>query len=72
MGLREREGPEISALRNWVEDGTIHMTGKAASWVGGTGVEFPCGCVVGALHVRIPSGDNISQLEPGERSERER
>lgn len=38
MGVREREGPEISALSNWVENGTIHRKGKAASWVGWTGV----------------------------------
>lgn len=37
VGVRDREGPGISGLSNWVEDGTTHTRGKAASWVGWTG-----------------------------------
>lgn len=65
VGVRDREGPGISGFSNWVEDGTIHTRGKAASWVGRTGA---ASSAADALHVRIPSGDNIRHLEPGERS----
>lgn len=73
MGVREREGPEISALSNRLEDVPFTATGKTASWVGmDRNHKFHFGYIIFELHMRIPSGDNIRQLEPGERSGLER
>lgn len=35
VGVRDREGPGISGLSNWVEDGTTHRRGRLpAGWAG--------------------------------------